>query len=211
MKNKLGGLARYTKEEKKRFEGSKPLLESLPYYPERFHLKYNKFEKPKAIELIDTRRGKQIDLGSKKIVFGIAALPEEFTQYDFLECPDGGALIVHQRVLNIFNQVCTDDFQALPMVIKNLDPEGVKFENKDFWLINILNRFEVVDRNLSTITISPNGVEYVENKVLKDNALGSHLLVIDDITMYTIFHPSLAKYFINSRGVQFLTDEEAPI
>ena len=48
---------------------------------------------------------------------------------------------------------------------------------------------------------------------LKDTShMNRHLLtMIKECEPDIIFHPSLAKHFIKSKGIQFLTDEEAPI
>ena len=44
MTIRLGGLTRYTKEEKKKFEGHKPLLKyPNSYYPDRFEIEYIDF------------------------------------------------------------------------------------------------------------------------------------------------------------------------
>lgn len=194
---------------KEKFEGNKPLLKySNDYYPDKFLIHYHGFDEPKEFDLWDAIKGEAIEPVGR-IVFGVKAKEEELVKYDFLWCPDGPAFVVHQRVLDKFNEVCPKDIQALPIIIKNLDPNGEKFENKEFWLINILNIVEAFDKNF--ITISSLGIPKITKKVLLDGSMGSHLICRDfHCTSRVLFHPSLAKHFIKSKGIQFLTDEEAP-
>jgi hypothetical protein len=206
---KLDGIQEYTEEEKKKFEGTKPLLKSVQdYYPDRFLINYRKFEQPKEFDLYEARQGKPIDLAGRKIVFGIKAPEEQFTQYDFLWCPDGPAFVVHQRVLDKFNELCPNDIQALPMVIKNVSLKGEQFENKDFWFINVLAIVDSFDKNY--IHFAEDGFPTFKQKVLLNHSMKDHLVARDNIFYRILVHPSLARHFIESRGVQFLTDEESP-
>lgn len=210
MTVKLGGHAKYTKKEKQKFKGTKPLIESTPFYPDKFTIQYHEFEEPKEFDLWDAIEGNPIKLGDRKIVFGIEATEEEFIQYDFLWCPDGPAFVVHKRVLDKLNELCPNDIQSLPMVIKNLNPKGSQFENKDFWLINILNNIDAQDKDKAIIENWGDNLLMVKKKAFKENCMGSHLIIRDDLSTCVLFHPSLAKHFAKSRGILFLTDEEAP-
>lgn len=197
---------------KARFEGNKPLQRfTSDSYPDKLILKYNKFEMPKEFNLLEAMRCKKIELGDRKIVFGVKAREEEITKYDFLRCFDGGsALIVHNRVLEKLNELCPKDFQSLPMLIKNFDPNSEeKFENKDFVLINILQKRKIFDEKCIFYIGS---IPEMNRKIVIDNSMGDVLLARDEIFLSsTFFHPSLAKHFIKSKGIQFLTDEEASL
>ena len=198
---------------KEKFEGNKPLLKySNDYYPDKFLIKYRKFEPPKDFDLYDGIKGQVVELGDSKIVFGIKASPEEFTKYDFLWCPDGPAFVVHQRVLDKLNVLCPNDIQALPVIIKHYDLTAEKFENREFWLINILDIVDIIDREKSESYWKGDFLKFKKNMYLKDiSYMGDHLIArIEEFTPKIIFHPSLAKHFIKSKGIQFLTDEEAP-
>ena len=198
--------------DKERFNGNKPLLlYPNSYYPDKLILKYNKFEMPKEFDLFDAMRCKKIDLGKKKIVFGIKVREEDLIKYDFLCCNDGGCdFIVNNRVLEKMNQLCPKDFQALPIIIKSLNPDSEeKFENKDFWLINILQKKQIFDKKCIYYI---NRIPKMNRKIVVDGSMGDALLAKDKIlSSSTFFHPSLAKHFIKSKGVQFLTDEEASL
>lgn len=212
-KKYLGGLQKYSKEAKDKFEGNKPLIEyPNSSYPSRFILHYYDVEEPKEFWLYDATACKNLDLGNRKIIFGINDENEDFTQYDFLECFDGPAFVVHDRVLKIFNELCPDDFQALPVIIKNNKPKGKQFENKDFWLINILKLVDIIDQKKSESYWDGDFLRFKQKMYLydADRMADCKMARIENKKPWIIFHPSLAKHFINSRGVQFLTDEEAP-
>lgn len=210
MTRNIGGLQKYTKESKIKFESSKLLLEyPNSYYPDKFIIQYHEFEEPKDFDLWDAIKGDRIKHAERNIVFGTDAPEKELIQYDFLWCPDGPAFVVHKRVLDKFNEFCPNDIQALPMVIKNLNPKGAQFENKDFWLINTLATVEAFDKNY--VYYSDLGVPNFHKKVILNGSMKEHLIARDKtFQSYLIFYPSLAKHFIKSRGIQFLTDEEAP-
>lgn len=227
MATYLGGLQKYTKEEKQKFTEDRLLFKSVnDYYPDKFLIQYHKFDEPKEFDLWDAIKGEKVDLGNRKIVFGIKAKPEEFTQYDFLWCPDGPAFVVHKRVLDKFNELCPNDIQALPMILKNLDPKGEQFEDREFRLINVLSIKDVIDReksgvyyeNITDGAISQvpmrrgDMIQFRNRMCLKgiDSLEGSLIARVKEYTSHIVFDPSLARHFINSRGVQFLTDEEKP-
>lgn len=203
-------MARYPN--KSRFKGDMPLLETTGGvkggYPDRCDIKYRKFEPPKEFDLYEAYDSKEIELGDRKIVFGIKAKPEEFTTYDFLWCPDGPAFVVHNRVLEIFNRLCPDDFQALPMVIKNLEPKDETFENKEFWWINLLKLRPCIAKE--TIYYDDMNTPNVDNPKFVEGSMQDCLLCRDEVLEpYIFFHPSLAKHFIDSKGIKFYTAEEA--
>lgn len=194
-----------------KFESNKPLIMYHDnYYPNKYLIKYSKFEQPKEFDLLDGIQGKTVELGKSKIVFGIKAKEGEFEKYDFLYCPDGPAFVVHQRVLDVIKKECTDDVQELPIIIKNLDPEGERFENSNFWLINILNIIDIIDREKSEAYMDGDFLEFKKKMYLKDTSYMGKVLIsrIKEFTPKIIFHPKLAKHFVKSKGIQFLTDEE---
>src|SRR5690606_4635918 len=109
----------------------------------------------------------------------------------------------------IFNELCPDDIQALPIVIKNLDLKGESFENKSFYLINIVNTIDMLDKT-ETVFEDEDGRKRtlpVNVHIKTINYMQNHLLVRDELLCSSIlFHPSLAKHFKKSKGIKFLTD-----
>ena len=105
-----------------KFNGNKPLEQSWDRYPDKFEIHYNEFNLSKKFNLLETYKGKKLNRKSiGEVVFRIKAMPEQFKEYDFLRCNVGIAFVVHQKVLDKFNELCSDDIQALPIIIKNLD------------------------------------------------------------------------------------------
>ena len=199
------------KKNQEKFSGNKPLMESVnDYYPDKYMIKYNKFETPKEFDLYYAIKGERLPEKEYNIVFGIRATPEEFGKFDFLWCPDGPAFVVHKRVLDKFNELCPNDIQALPVSIKNLDVKIPKFEDRSFYLINILNIRDVFDK--SYVISEGRMVPKLSKQVFNDNCMKSSLLARDNQFHSSLFFdPSLAKHFIKSKGIQFLTDEEATL
>ena len=179
-------------------------------YPDEFDLSYNKFKLPKKFDLYDAYDGKFLDHQDPEIIFGIQGKPEEFCKYDFLDSPDGPSFVVHKRVVDKLTEICPEDFQPFNVEIHNLDPEGEQFVNKDFYLINILHRIDAIDREKAIIEDWGDNYFYVKKKVFKEDGMQGHMLARDELTVSILFHPKLAAEFKKSKGVQFLSDVEAP-
>ena len=189
---------------------NKPLIEYCSSgYAKKYELKYRTFKPLENFNIRVALDGKYIN-SMPTVVFGITARPEEFTKYDFLMGWDTSAFIVHGRVVEVFSEMCPEDFQAFNVEIHNFDPKGEQFVNKEFYLINVLHRIRAIDEEKSEIDYSENGVAYVDKKVFKEDGMQGHLLARDDLTGQIIFHPKLAKKFRKSKGIQFLSDEESP-
>ena len=189
---------------------NKPLIEYCSSgYAKKYELEYRTFKPCTDFDLYVTRRGAPIG-EVPQIVFGITARPEEFTKYDFLMGWDTSAFIVHGRVVEVFSEMCPEDFQAFNVEIHNFDPKGEQFVNKEFYLINVLHRIRAIDEEKSIIQDWGDNYFNVAKKVFKEDGMQGHLLARDDLTGQIIFHPKLAKKFRKSKGIQFLSDEESP-
>lgn len=193
-----------------KYYGNKPLFKSTgSYYPDKYMLQYHEFEEPKEFNLWDTMEGIRLEEKPYKIVFGIKAKPEEFLKYDFLWCPDGPAFVAHRRAIEKLTEMCPDDFQAFPIEIKNLDSKDTPFINKDYYIINILNLVDAIDKEKSDIRYSKNGVPYIDKVILKENGIDGHLLARDRLyEPFILFDPKLAREFVKSKGINFLDEEE---
>jgi hypothetical protein len=198
--------------EKDKFEGHKPLIEyPSRHYATKYDLQYYNFEEPKETDLYDLYRGMPVTTKIPLYVFGIKAQPKEFKKYDFLDLPDGPAFVIHDRVLKIFQEMCPDDFQRFDMIIKNLDSKDPPFENKEFHIINVTNRIKALDMEKSEFHKSPNGILFPTKRIFKDeDCWEGNLLAREELESCILFHPKLAKKFRRSKGIQFLSDSEAP-
>ncbi len=195
-----------------KFEGHRPLIEyPSRHYATKYDLQYYNFEEPKETDLYDLYRGIPVTKKISPYIFGIKARPEEFTKYDFLDLPDSPAFVIHDRVLKIFQEMCPDDFQRFDMVIKNLDPKDPPFENKEFHIINVTHRIKALDLEKSIYEIDKDHIFWLDKRVFKDeDCWEGHLLAREDLESSILFHPKLAKKFRRSKGIQFLSDSEAP-
>ena len=200
-----------SKEYNERFEGHRPLMEcSNERYPDRLNLKYADFEETDLDRPIDFLFGERVNKTYAPFVFGVKGSEEELDQYDFLNCYDGPAFVVHDRVLKIFKEMCPDDIQAFDAVIKNYTAKQPAFENHHFHLINVTHNVKALDLEKSKYRYSPMGRFDLKYRVFKDEpCMEGHLLARDFHTSRILFHPSLAKLLRKCKGVQFLRDEDS--
>jgi len=95
--------------------------------------------------------------------------------------------VVNHFVLSLLNDLCPNDFQAIPIEIKSHPEEKklVPYCNKDYYLINILNFADTIDfestefkhNNESTDLNEKWGFELL---VFKQNCMNGHHLVRDN-------------------------------
>jgi len=197
--------------EKSKFEGYKPLIQWKKYKNDKFLLKFSTDKNQKTSDLIDFVMSTPMDNDKSTYIFDIKVNPVEFINYDFLPTYDGPVFIIHDRVLKIFQEICPNDFQRFDMVIKNLDPKDPPFENHDFHIINVTHRIKALDMERSEFHKSPNGILFPTKRVFKDeDCWEGHLLAREHLESSILFHPRLAKKFRRSKGIQFLSDSEAP-
>jgi hypothetical protein len=190
---------------------NKPLIQyPSDNYPDKYEIDRVKLKEKQEFDMLKTLNGKRLDPELVHVVYGARAKPEEFCRYDFLLGWNNVGFVVHKRVVEKLTEICPEDFQAFNVEIHNLDPNGEQFVNKDFYLINILHRIDAIDREKATLRLSPNNILRVTKKVFKEDGMQGHMLARDELTGSILFHPKLAAEFKKSKGVQFLSDVEAP-
>ncbi|MBP9693378.1 MAG: hypothetical protein KBE16_01540 [Alphaproteobacteria bacterium] len=177
-------------------------------------LKYYGFEPPKSFDLSNLYFSKRIKEKKYDIIFGIKALPDDFTKYDFLCCYDGAPMIVHRRVLDVLKNDCPGEFQAFSVVIKNFDKNDSPFENHDYYAINVLNNIDCIDRDKSDLfyrdeeCLSQDRFE-IKRLVFKKEGMEPFRLAYLHGTRQEIIHPSLAAKLKKCKGVEFRSADEA--
>jgi len=195
-----------------KFYGNTPLEIGTPeIYPLSLNLHYNGFEKPKPYSLVlDFNQGKKIPVKADEMIFGCRMSEEKLKQFDFLHSWDGGCLIVNGRALKILEQICPNDFEAFRIVIKNFKEKQEPFINKDYYIVNILNRIEIIDWD----AFEHSGKESIPLKftkmVFKNNAMQGHKLVVEKTERWILFSSDLAKIFYEQKfkGLRFYADYE---
>ena len=196
-----------------KFNGTKPLLEYPPdNYPRKLYINYIE-----ADFNMWTMHFQAIEK-SEKIIYGLKGQPKDFIKYDFLQDLGGGEpgiICVHKRMLDTMLQMCPNDFEHFNMTIKNLTNKQPAFENKDFYLINALHTIDALDEKKTEIEYWQNG-RHLTHSIrgrwfFKENPWDGHMIARDRLSGRVVWHPKLAGEFRNSKGIEFLTDEEKPL
>lgn len=148
------------------------------------------------------------------LIFASKVQPKVFKKFDCL--PNNATAmtpLVNQKVLDIFNKLCPDDIQAFPATIVPEKGSPYKFENHDYWVINITSLVDALDaRNTEFLYLSKSlgGDPYGIKKLVlnKDN---EHLISRDKILKtFIIVSSALSQSFkeANITGVQFIEDKD---
>jgi len=189
---------------------TKPLLAKVGLeHADKYELEYYGFNAPKDFEAANAMISQKIDTKSlSHIIFGSKVSSDQLEKFNFLGSADSFDFIAHRRIVDTLKELCPDDIQALPTIIKNYDPKSPAFENKNFWVINILNQVDIIDREKSQCYYKQ-GIVYCKNMYLKDvSYMQSHLIARIYEEGVIVVHPSLAKHFINSKDIEFYEDKE---
>ncbi|WP_341751168.1 hypothetical protein [Candidatus Tisiphia endosymbiont of Piscicola geometra] len=205
---------RITKEQKQeylqRFVGAVPLV----IYP---HDPYLHKCKPTFVESeIDLEYGlnqiQNIQLNKQyKIIAGFKkAKLEDFIHFDWLMGGGGIPDLFNKCLVKKMQNICPNDFIALPVILINLSDKIASYENKDFYVVNALNTIDAIDREKSVIRYSFEGDKgRVIKRIYKEYPWQGHLIAFDtSIYNSMIYHPKLAKELYPSKQFQFLTPEE---
>jgi hypothetical protein len=206
----------------KRFTGTRPLkLWTTEYYPRKWEVEPAKWDTDIS----------PYDIGSSayiirkldqeyKIIAGYKgkATKEEIQDVPYLECSvaiNSPRYLLHKSVIDIMQQICPEDFEAIPVTIVNERKNSEYFEIKDFYAINLLKCIDAIDRKTSTIQWSSNNVAHLSRLSYKANPWQDgairvphkqreekyhhfHLekpckMAIDVVTGAYLWHPELVK------------------
>ncbi len=162
-------------------------------------LEYGQYQ----IQNVQSNKQYKIIAGFKKAKLG------DFIHLDLLwggyELPK----LFNKRLVEKMQNICPNDFIALPVTLINVSDKVAPYENKDFYVVNALNTIDAIDREKSVIDIYPSGRERVIKRVYKEDPWQGHLIAFDtSIYNSMIYHPKLAKELYPSKQFQFLTPEE---
>jgi len=194
-----------------------PQYENKPYiwwnaenYPQKGHLKYN-WREQETDDLI-FMRARPVSKQEYNLVFQCSLEEDKFLKFDIL--PNlSVAPIANKRVIDILFAICPNDFQAFPVTIVN-SPKLSAYENHDYFLINITQEVDSVDRELSYLDLGKDGIdiEYIKKLVFKPVCMDDKHLACE---MYfhplELISPTLVKAFKKEKikGGRFLTDVES--
>jgi hypothetical protein len=148
------------------------------------------------------------------LIFASESPPEEFKKFDCLS-NNSTALLVNQKILDIFKGLCLNDIQEFPTTIIPAAGSSYKFENHDYWLINITKLVDAIDLKKSLVSFyeeAPDTVSSIKKLVFLDKEEFEKPFIarIDHEYGLKIVSPSLVKAFkeANVMGVQFTEDKD---
>lgn len=223
----------------RRFEGAKPLkLRPTEYYPRKFQIETAKWD----TDISEYDIGSSVYIIRKidqeyKITAGYKgrANKEELQEVPYLDCMSVSIhcpnYLLHKKVIDIMNQICPEDFEAIPVTIVNQRKNSEYFEIKDFYALNFLKCVDAIDRKESTIqwgsledVAHVSKLRYKENP-WQDGAIRiphkkkeekyNHFklekpckLAMDVVTGAYLWHPELAKELPRDSYHWFVQDIE---
>ncbi|PCI36120.1 MAG: hypothetical protein COB50_05140 [Thiotrichales bacterium] len=161
--------------------------------PETYNAGLFKYSYKRAgLERIKLFGGKRLDADPCPQHVIYSTVPEETVKiFDVL--PVRTFPIFNKRAVGVLEKICPDDFQAFPIKIIN-SPDKKKlepFENNDYFIINITNTVDALDKENSNLKCYEDGSLYgVENLVLKSDVMGGHHLSRDE----TLHSKKLVSY-----------------
>ena len=121
---------------------------------------------------------------------------DRFQEFDIL--PNNiGSPIINQRTIKILSQICPDDFQAFPVTIIN-KPKIIDYENHEYFLINITQEVDSIDREKSYLKFWEDGkrIRDIRKLFFKPGCMGAiHLAREQYFHPLELISPTLVKAF----------------
>lgn len=192
-------------------------FENKPYvwwdagnYPDQGLLEYN-WRKQKTDDLI-FMRAHSVPAENYNLVLQCGIAEEKFKKFDIL--PNlTVAPIVNKHTVKILSQICPDNFQAFPVTIIN-KPTITTYENYDYFLLNITQEVDSIDRNKSYLKFWDDGkdIRSIRKLVFKPGSMnGVYLAREKYFHPLLLISPTLVKVFQKEKikGGRFITDLEA--
>jgi hypothetical protein len=81
----------------------------------------------------------------------------------------GLGLLLHKKIIDKMLELCSDDFQPIPVTLVSQHKQVEPFENKDFYALNVVKCIDALDKNKSTISFSESTGYHVRNSIFKEH------------------------------------------
>ena len=135
------------------------------------------------------------------LIFDLNCAKEKISSTGTLENTTSVPL-VREDVLAILNEICPDDFQAFPTLVRGTNPKFPPYELTNYWLINVNNLSGKVDTERTP--------PHRPHVLLPDHMNGHHLSRLADDRYKIIVSQTLYKALKKSkiRGLMFEKDLE---
>jgi len=151
------------------------------------------------------------------LVFDSESPPEMFLErYDVLP-NNTPAPLVNDKVKTILEELCPDDVQFFPAMIKQANAKMEPFENHDYWVVNICKVYEDLNWEKSELKYDldmPKGHQIDGYKRICFNELNGQTIPYLGRLAYfkpkLIIHPELVKRFKKEKikGSKFIKNSE---
>lgn len=143
------------------------------------------------------------------LIYDSEILPEVFLgKYDVW--PNNGvAPVVNQRVVDVMNNLCPDQVQFFPIMLKNANSKMPVFANHDYFLMNICQTYNGVDMEKSTCTYFRDGDISGFNKLSfleSGHEQMPHIARLEMARSHIVVSSELVKAFKKAKikGVKFI-------
>lgn len=179
-------------------------------YPEKGYLKYNWRER-KTDQYI-FMGGHPVPQEDYDLILQCGFEEERLKKMDLLP-GHVAAPIINQRAIDILSTICPNDFQVFPVIITN-SPEMEPYENRDYFLLNITQVVDSVDRENSYLYLGKDKIDIrgIRKLVLEPDCMGNIHLAREKFYLgLKLISPILLNAFKKEKikGGWFLRDFEA--
>lgn len=189
-------------------ELNQPLLIWQGKPPFRYDLEFQNYTQDEEL-IHDIYRGNKIDLNSYTAMKFYSKQPESrLIKWNVLEAFSMLSFIVNGKVKLVFEKLCPQDVQFLPIIIEGKGEKAGVYENHDYFIVNILHVLDIFQENVII-----NGADFKSYPYLQGlEAFQGHMIAIERRRKSHIFvHPTLAKALAKFKGINFLSEEENAI
>ena len=151
------------------------------------------------------------------LIFHSESPPEIFLKrYDVLP-NNTPAPLVNTKVKAILEELCFDDVQFFPAMIKQANAKMEPFENHDYWVVNICKQYDDLNWEKSELQYDlsrPKILQIKGYKCICFNELRGqsipYLARLKNSLGYIVIHPDLVKRFKKEKikGVKFIKNND---
>lgn len=216
-----------------RFEGNKPIKLWTTNYPFRLQPELIESEIELLGKLSSEYSLKRLDYQYRIVVgFKKKLRKEEVKGLPYLRANVVGLdHLIHKDIINQMLQICSDDFEAVPVKIIGTDKNLETFELDSYYTINVLRRIKAIDEPDSEFIIDQDGWANIKKFRYKENPwqdgfeIGANvgtseemyppsklekpcMIAIDALSSAIVWHPDLARLFPFDALYWFIQDVE---
>ena len=194
-----------TVKNKEILELNQPLNITTDRPPFRYDLEFQNYTENEEISR-RVYRGNKIDLNSYNAIKFYSKQPQSrLIKWDVLRAFSMLSFIVNEKVKLVFEQLCPQNVQFLPIIIEGKGEKAGVYENHDYYIVNILSVLDILREDVII-----DGADFKSYPYLRglEAFQGSMIAIERRRKSHIFFHPTLAKALAKFKGINFLTEEE---